>query len=273
MNARDDVTRWGPDGKRGAFSLTFDNFGEAFELEVGFAGDAPIGQHPTAGRLPDFLQIVKDLPVTYFIEASNVGIYPEHIKRIRDAGVEIGLHAWRHENWGKQSAEQRRDILQRSMAAFATLGVAPKGFRPPGGVMPEGSLQEFADCGMTYCSPLGGAGETRIESDIAIFPFAWPHVDAYMLDPRLGALRASFGDPEAVVTFPEWEKVLKEAVATALSGKHVTMIFHPYLFEPDERMTNALKALIRTLRATPDLWLANCNDVANWMLREDEDRR
>ena len=36
---------WGPDGKRGALCITFDNLGEAAYLERGMWGDQPIGQH------------------------------------------------------------------------------------------------------------------------------------------------------------------------------------------------------------------------------------
>lgn len=258
---------WGPGNKRGAFSLTFDNFGEAADIELGFfpAGQ-PIGQHFTSTYLPTLLDMVQSLPVTYFIEASNVALYPEHIKSIRDAGHEIAMHAWRHENWGKQDAATRKDVLRRSMQAWETLGIVPKGFRPPGGVMPEGSVQEFLDCGLTYSSPLGVAGDTKLTPEgFALLPFAWPHVDAYMLDPRLDALRTSFGDPAAPVSFPKWEAVIDEAVEFALQGNHLTIIFHPFFFGPNKDMTNALQRLIRTLQSQPDLWVAPCGEVSQWL--------
>jgi peptidoglycan/xylan/chitin deacetylase (PgdA/CDA1 family) len=258
---------WGPDRKRGAFSLTFDNFGEAADIELGFhPADAPIGGHFTAGYLPTMLQLVESLPVTYFIEASNVKHYPQQIKSIRDAGHEIAMHAWRHENWGRQDAPTRAGILARSMQAWETLGIRPQGFRPPGGVLPEGSVQQFKDVGLTYASPLGGAGETGLTAEgLATLPFAWHHVDAYMLDPRLGALRTSFGDPAEPVSFAHWAKVIDDAVQLALTGRHVTIIFHPFFFGPDKNMTQALRGLIRTLQSTDDLWVATCGEVAQWL--------
>ncbi|MGD9941933.1 MAG: polysaccharide deacetylase family protein [Burkholderiaceae bacterium] len=258
---------WGPDGKRGAFSLTFDNFGEAADIELGFFPEnAPLGKHFTAEYLPTLLQTVQSLPVTYFIEASNVALYPEQIKSIRDAGHEIAMHAWRHENWGRQDAAQRQDILRRSMQAWETLDIVPRGFRPPGGVMPEGSVQELLDCGLSYCSPLGAAGDTGVTPEgLATLPFAWHHVDAYMLDPRLGALRTAFGDPAEPVSFEHWEAVIDEAVQLALQGRHVSIIFHPFFFGPSKDMSQALRGLISTLQSQRDLWVAPCGEVAQWL--------
>lgn len=257
---------WGPSRKRGAFSLTFDNFGEAADIELGFfPKDEPLGRHFTAGYLPRFLDLVRDVPVTYFIEAFNIALYPDQIRAIRDAGHEVAMHAWRHEPWGKQSAAQRKDILERSLQAYAKIGIAPKGFRPPGGVMADEAVQEFLDCGLTYCSPLGDAGGTTLRNDLAILPFAWHHVDAYMLDPRLGALRTTFGDPAAPVDQAKWQRVMDDALQLALQGRHVTLIFHPFLFGPDEAMTRALRNLIDALRSQRDLWVASCSDVAGWL--------
>lgn len=264
--------RWGPDGKRGAFSLTFDNFGEAADIEMGyFPKDEPIGRHFTATEyLPTLLKLVESIPVTYFIEASNVALYPGQLKSIRDAGHEIAMHAWRHENWGKQDAATRQDILQRSLRAYETLGIAPQGFRPPGGVLPEGAVQEFLDAGLIYSSPLGEAGATGIDHGLATLPFAWHHVDAYMLDPRLGALRSAFGDPEEPFSFAKWEAVLEQAVQLALQGRHVTLIFHPFFFGPSAPMSQALRGLISTLQTEPQLWVAQCRDVAQWLRTHDD---
>lgn len=259
---------WGPDQKTGAFSVTFDNFGEAADIELGrHPADQAVGTHYTAHEcLPTILKIVEQHPVTYFIEAINVARYPEQIKAIRDAGHEISMHAWQHENWGSRNPQQRQDILQRSLDAFETLGIRPGGFRPPGGVMPPGSLQEFHDAGLSYCSPLGEAGASGIDQKIAVLPFAWKHVDAYMLDPGLGALRTRFGDPAAAVDESVWQDSLTAAMQTALTQKtHVTVIFHPFLFVRAPRMTQVLESLLADLQSQTDLWVAPCAQVADWL--------
>lgn len=268
MSATEAVQQgWGPSRKRGAFSLTFDNFGEAADLELGrFPEGQPIGQHFTAIEyLPKLLDLVKDVPVTYFIEAFNVAVYPQQLKSIRDAGQEIAMHAWRHEAWGKQDATTRADILKRSLQAYESIGIVPKGFRPPGGVMADEAVQEFLDCGLTYCSPLGDAGATGTKRDLAVLPFAWKHVDAYMLDPKLGALRTAFGDPAEPIDQAQWQRVVDEAIELALQGRHVTLIFHPVLFGRDAAMTETVQRLVGTLRSNRDLWVASCSEVADWL--------
>ena len=268
MSAADASKRgWGPSSKRGAFSLTFDNFGEAADLELGrFPEGQPIGQHFTAIEyLPKFLKLVEDVPVTYFIEAFNVAVYPQQLRSIRDAGQEVAMHAWRHENWGKQDAGRRKDILKRSLDAYASIGISPKGFRPPGGVMTDEAVQEFLDCGLTYCSPLGDAGATETKQGLAVFPFAWKHVDAYMLDPKLGALRTAFGDREAPIDRVQWQRVVDDAVSLALQGHHVTLIFHPVLFGRDAVMTETVQRLVAILKSERDLWVASCAEVADWL--------
>ena len=258
---------WGPEGKRGAFSLTFDNFGEAAELEQGiFPADQPTGQHHSAAYVPTLLKLVEGLRVTWFIEAANVALYPGQLRSLRDAGHEIGMHAWRHENWGSLAAPAREDILRRSLRAWETLDIVPLGFRPPGGVMPEDAWRQLREAGLVYCSPLGAAGDSGVAAEgLASLPFAWHHVDFYMLEERCAPLRVAFGDPAAPFPMARWEAEIDAALQLARSGRHVSMIFHPFYFGPSDAMSQAVRRLIRTLQAQPDLWVAPCIEVARWL--------
>ena len=182
---------------RGTISVSFDNFGEAADLELGrHPQDEPIGRHFTACESFDaLLGIVGDRPITYFVEASNALLYPDALRAMRDHGIEIGLHGWRHEHWGRLEPSRRPEVLARGVDALQGIGIRPRGFRPPGGEMREGALAEIARAGLDYCSPLGDAGAAGVSDGVPVLPFAWRHVDAYQLDPRLDALRARHGDP------------------------------------------------------------------------------
>lgn len=177
------------------------------------------------------------------------------------------MHAWRHEHWARLDAATRRALLRRGLDAFAELGITPCGFRPPGGSLPLEALHEFRSAGLSYCSPLGMLGGSVTQDGVAVLPFVWRHIDAYQLDPDLSSLRERFGDKSAPISVEDWEAVLDGAVAHALEHRtHVTMIFHPYLLARDERMVAALQGLLHALERKPDLWVASCGEVADWLL-------
>ncbi|MES2976029.1 MAG: polysaccharide deacetylase family protein [Pseudomonadota bacterium] len=257
---------WGPAACRGAFSLTFDNLGEAAALERGLPVSEDVrGRHPSAAYLPRLIDLLDGLPCTYFVEACNTGMYPDAIRGWADAGQEIGIHAWRHEHWAAVETPRRKELLQRSMDAFAAMGLRPRGFRPPGGEMPEGALQEFLDAGLDYCSPLGGLGDTTVEAGVAVMPFAWRHVDAFMLSPDLGWMREQYGFPGKASTLDEWEQELRAGVDFALAhGRHVTVVLHPgQLVDPGKH--EVLRRHVALLKSTPGLWVASCSQVADWL--------
>jgi peptidoglycan/xylan/chitin deacetylase (PgdA/CDA1 family) len=258
---------WGPRRQRAAFSLSFDNLGEAAALQRGEAVDvARLGRDPTADVVPTLLALLGDVPATYFIEASNVARYPGVIAAWHEAGQEVGVHAWRHEHWATQPAAERRRLLRLSLVAFRTLGLHPLGFRPPGGTLPEGALQELREAGLAYCSPLGEVGASRLEDGLAVLPFAWPHVDAFVLDPTLQTLRQRCGAPAAAGTPQQWQAALEALLQRALAeGLHATVIFHPYLLLHAAHR-DVLAWLLRRLRQLPELWVASCGDVARSLL-------
>ncbi len=261
---------WGPDGKRGCFSLTLDNFGEVAEEQLRLEPVRGVeGQHLTVEYLPEMLKLLENSPVTYFIEGCNTQRYPEQLMSIRDAGHEIGMHAWRHEKWFTLDDAARRENVRRCLGGFERLGIPVQGFRPPGGRIMDGEAEELANQGIIYYSPLGGVGATRFEDEILSFPFNWRHVDAYMLHPDLGALRTAFGDSQEPFSLRDWEKSIESAIETAVKeGVHVSMIFHPFLFARDDRMIDALRLLVESVANHRDLWVAQYRDIANWALSE-----
>src|SRR5450755_4367764 len=119
--------------------LTFDNLGEAADLERGtWPEDEPLGRHPSVTRvLPRLLAELdaQGLRATFFVEAINCELYPDALREIAARGHELGVHGWRHESWGELAPPRERELLVRAGDAFRTLGLQhPRGFRPPGGL-------------------------------------------------------------------------------------------------------------------------------------------
>ena len=97
----------------GILALSFDNLGEAAEIELGaVAPDDPgVGSHFTATEvLPALLDRLEDAGVsaTFFVEGLNTEIYPDRLREIAARGHEVGFHAWRHEEWASFRSTSRR---------------------------------------------------------------------------------------------------------------------------------------------------------------------
>src|ERR1700742_2098199 len=175
--------------------LSFDNLGEATELERGtWDANVPLGQHPSVTiALPRLLTELERLGLraTFFIEAINCEINPDAVLEIAQRGHEIAAHGWRHEHWGGLETDDERALLADCVTAFAQLGLRPRGFRPPGGELTVNGTELLYQFGFRWFSP-HGVPATAVEP---LIPFQWDMVDAYHLMERFGRLRTEHGDP------------------------------------------------------------------------------
>jgi peptidoglycan/xylan/chitin deacetylase (PgdA/CDA1 family) len=210
-------------------SVTFDNLGEASELERGtWPEGQPLGEHYSVREsLPQLLRILaaEDIHATFFVEGLNGELYPEALGGLAAAGHEVACHGWRHEDdWAELDAAGERELLARAHAALG----APTGFRPPGGELTASSAALLSELGFTYCSPAGEATDRL--GDLAVLPFRWPLIDAYYYLPHFADLRRAHGDPEE----PMAPAALRDAVLGALDEHvrgdgHLVLLFHPFL--------------------------------------------
>jgi peptidoglycan/xylan/chitin deacetylase (PgdA/CDA1 family) len=258
-----------PGGARGALNLTFDNLGEAAELEMGaLPDDAPLGRHETAlevlprllGQLADH-----DLAATFFVEGLNAEIYPDLLREINERGHEVAFHAWRHEQWADLSAAEQAANLARGIAAFEPLGLGIAGMRPPGGQLGTGGPAVLREAGLRYCSPAGsGAG---VDDGTALLPFQWPHVDASCVLPPLGPAREQISgspDPIEPARFLAW---LEEEIGRlAGDGGSMAIVLHPFMLGwlGEERL-GALLDRIADAAAGDEVWVATCAEVAEYV--------
>jgi peptidoglycan/xylan/chitin deacetylase (PgdA/CDA1 family) len=263
------MSRW-PRGARAAVSLTFDNLGEAAEIELGLRGeDEPRGGHwSVVSALPMVLEELAgaELSATFFVEGVNAEIYPEALARIVAAGHEVGFHAWCHEDWSRLTAdaEAEADNLDRGLAALRSLGLSVSGFRPPGGLIGPETAELLAARGVRHCSPAGSA--PGMDDGVAMLPFAWPAVDVFHVLPQFAALRAHVagsdeaGGPDAVRT------ALLEAVERAVAdGGHAVLVLHTWMAEGVRDALRDVLARCAAGAAAGELWVARCDAVAEWV--------
>jgi peptidoglycan/xylan/chitin deacetylase (PgdA/CDA1 family) len=266
---------WGPGIQRAAVSVTFDNLGEAADLERGLWPESePLGRHFSAKRtLPRILSVLEELGLraTFFVEGLNAELYPEVLLEIANSGHELGYHGWRHEYWFDLSPSKEARLLERGVHKMHELGVRPRAFRPPGGRLTPSSPELLENLGFTHCSPAGtGIG---LLGHLVVLPFEWRLIDAFYYLPRFGGLRefiTGSSEPMSPVRFRETLSSALQGVAR--DGGHLTLLFHPFLEEQEDRfeiMRGALEEL-QSLERDGLVWCAPLRDVASWVREHPE---
>ena len=261
---------WGPDSRRAGVSVTFDNLGEAADLERGqWPENEPLGRHFSVKRtLPRILETLEELALraTFFVEGINAELYSEALLEISNSGHELGYHGWRHESWPKLNPSNEARLLERGVRKMDELGVRPRGFRPPGGRLTPSSPELLESFGFTHCSPAGvGIG---FLGNLVVLPFEWRLIDAYFYLPRFGGLRETDTGSSEPLPLVRFRETLSSALQGVVrEGGHLTLVFHPFLVEQEDRfeiMRAALEA-VRDLTQDGLVWCAPCRDVVSWV--------
>jgi peptidoglycan/xylan/chitin deacetylase (PgdA/CDA1 family) len=261
---------WGPDSRRAGVSVTFDNLGEAADLERGqWPENEPLGRHFSVKRtLPRILDTLEELALraTFFVEGINAELYSEALLEISNSGHELGYHGWRHEYWPNLNPSNEARLLERGVRKMDELGVRPRGFRPPGGRLTPSSPELLESLGFTHCSPAGvGIG---FLGNLVVLPFEWRLIDAYFFLPRFGGLReTATGSSESLPPVRFLEALSSALQGVVRDGGHLTLVFHPFLEEQEDRfgiMRGALEA-VRDLTQDGLVWCAPCRDVVSWV--------
>jgi peptidoglycan/xylan/chitin deacetylase (PgdA/CDA1 family) len=259
--------------RRSELVLTFDNLGEATELERG-GRPSSLGSHPSVTEALPWLLDALDacgLRATFFVEGINCELYPDEVRGIASRGHELGMHGWRHEEWSGLSVDREREILERCVAAFGSLGLSVRGFRPPGGELTARSVSALLSVGVSWCSPVGE--DFRVSDGLAWVPFEWDLVDAYYLMDSFADLRAARGDSRPSLAASALVARFIGAVrAIADSGSRATLILHPFLMlDPTWREgVDELLEEIGTLARAGDLWVGPGGAFAERQLPNEE---
>ena len=259
--------------------MTFDNLGEAAQLELGmWPAEVPEGQHFTVVEvLPRLLELLatRQVKATFFVEGLNAEMYPQALQTIVAAGHEVAVHAWRHEEWAALDAESEVALLERATEAMRCDRHRAERLSTAGRRLDRRArLRLLGEHGYSYVSP-AGEREGLLEG-LAVLPFRWPLVDAYSYLPQFAGLRERYGGgPD-----PHTPEEMRDAMIAALESHseqagHLALLFHPFsvAFTGDpgwEALDSVLGETVR-LAATGALTAMRMDEAAAWMLERPEE--
>ena len=259
--------KWGPQKKQATILITFDNLGEAFEIEQGrWPAKNKIGHHYSiTSTLPEITNHLckHSLTSTFFVEGCNAEIYLAHLQSLCNKGHEIGLHGWAHEHWGEQPNRKRSTIIEQSLRAMSTIGVDIKGFRPPGGLTTPDTMPLLEKHGISYISPIGDMDNTC--SRKFELPFHWLDVDALYFEPWLEPIRQEQLAEKTNNLTGLWRDHLASLLEEVVSKNQCrVLIFHPYLLGQREERMNIFKDFIERIANDEGIWAPTCSSFIGW---------
>lgn len=251
----------------GVACITFDNMGAAADIGAGLTGDAD-DHHPSFAGYDRILAMLERTGVrsTFFIEGWNGVHHPAAVRRLIDAGHEVGMHGWLHEDWGDLDHASEAELAERATTALtAAAGTEVVGFRAPGGSRTSHTETILDGLGYRYDASLAErpgvavddpTGSRLLPSGLAQIPFSWGGVDGAHY------LREEPATPAAVAA--HWLRTLERAQQV---GRPFVVISHAFVSGVDEARMTALEAVITAVAANPAIEVLTMAAAAERLLR------
>jgi peptidoglycan/xylan/chitin deacetylase (PgdA/CDA1 family) len=145
-----------PNGARTVVLLSVNFDAESFDLkEVSterMFGRYSYGRYAVRAGFPRLVELLKkhDVPATFFVPGSDARRHPDLIRELSANGHEIAARGIDLENFATLG-DKESQVLKESRDILADIvGVAPQGFRAPGGELSSKTLDHLADLGFIY---------------------------------------------------------------------------------------------------------------------------
>ena len=265
--------RW-PGGARCAFALSFDCDHETFEMGTGRAaiGRLAWGEFGRRTGVPRILDVLasRDVTASFFVPAVAGLIDPEALKPITEAGHEIGVHGWIHENTSRLDLATERELMARARDALHKMtGTEPVGHRAANWDLSETTIDLVAELGFAYDSSMM-ADDSCYEllsngkpTGVVEIPVDWVRDDAvYLLFNREPPTRP-WTSPEAV-----FDIFRREFDAAFEEGGMCQLVMHPFVIGYRSRIW-ILDQLIAHARARGQVWFPTHAELAAWVKSPD----
>jgi len=258
-----------PNGAQVAVALSFDVDQETTSLRDGRTSPALLAQGEYGSRgLPRILKLLERyaIPASFYIPAVSALLHPDDVRRIAEAGHEVGLHGWIHEHNSTLAEADERQLTHRAAAVLEQLAGKPAvGLRTASWDFSEATLQIIRDMRLLYDSSLMGDDEPYelLEegepTGIVELPVEWIKDDyPYFGMDRLSTVRP-YTAPSLVGEI--WRREFDGANA---EGGLFLLTMHPHVIGHRSRIS-VLEELIQHMRAQAGVWVATHEDVARYV--------
>jgi peptidoglycan/xylan/chitin deacetylase (PgdA/CDA1 family) len=232
-------------------ALTFDFDAESLWLGP-FGLDTPSalsrGAYGAYEGVPRILKLLEkyELPATFFIPGDTADRHPDVVKRIIDAGHEVGHHGYLHEPPNMLEPDEERVMIERGLEALAKHGVTPQGYRSPSWELSKVTYPLLEEYGFAYDSSMlardipywvevGGK-----QFDLVEVPSAWELTDSAHFFFAGGArYLVGMSAPSKVqeIWWGDFDGAYED-------GRHYVLTMHPQIIGRHHRM----RLLERTIR-------------------------
>lgn len=100
---------------------------------------------PSPEATPALLDLLTEyhVPATFFVVAEFAKENPQLLRRMVEEGHQIGFHSARHRSAYCMTPRQTRQDFSQGLAELKKLGITPRYFRPPWGVVNWTSLRQI----------------------------------------------------------------------------------------------------------------------------------
>ena len=231
--------------------LTFDNLGQARRVFEGRASLPDENAPEVSVAYPNILRLLSDLGLsaTFFVEGWSAFHFPKVLETIQEAGHEVGLHGWIHEKFSDLTRARALQYINDGTTALRRAGIAPVGFRAPGGVRGPFAADILKELGYFYDSSVeddfretctiddddhGGDGLRQLPNGLVNVPWRWSMIDAthYLLS------TSGFRVPARLADY--WRSV----IANIPAGGLLTIIGHAHISGLDRDKLAALREVL-----------------------------
>lgn len=262
-----------PEGITAAACLTFDIDAESPVLTKSLASAQRMTSmsHQSYGPLvgvPRILDLLDryDVKATFFAPGYSAERYPDVIRRIVDAGHEIGHHSYFHEDTSWMDEKTEADMIDRGLEALDKVaGVRPEGYRAPMWEMNYHTPKILAERGFLYDSslmdadyPYELAAGDAAGSSLVELPVWWGLDDweqyAFLPDLMGSGVIESPAKVEEMWTL--------ELDAMHRLGALFDLCLHPFLSGRPAR-AEVVERLLGHMLELPGLWVTTLGEVAH----------